>query len=223
MEINLVHKATLASYLPEGEITDPSQLPSSLPAYLINVIPEIAVDGVVVAQAPAVGLGEEQTLVFHPQIISQPNIPKTYKVPAGSYLSLAAARNGVSATKLQDLQAKLTATKTKLESGDQALISTLTRDDILGDMFYAGILGYFGQYSALGYLQALGSQAAHGLTNGFGSIGYEPNVTTFFGFPRYVTTGGVAVNMYVGAQFGSLKGDNEHKRQFTFQVFDCHE
>jgi len=31
----------LAALLPEGDITDLSQLPSSIPSYLINVIPEL--------------------------------------------------------------------------------------------------------------------------------------------------------------------------------------
>ncbi len=33
------------------------------------------------------------------------------------------------------------------ERMDETLITTLTREDILGDLFYAGGLGYFAQYS----------------------------------------------------------------------------
>ena len=50
---------TLASLLPPGPITDPSQLPSSIPSYLISVIPEIAIDGKVVGQGNAMRLGED--------------------------------------------------------------------------------------------------------------------------------------------------------------------
>ena len=49
-------------------------------------------------------------------------------------------RGSVSPVKLEKLQAKLKATKTTLESADQAQIASLTRDDILGDMFYASIV-----------------------------------------------------------------------------------
>lgn len=53
----------LQSLLPEGEITDISQLPSSIPSYLINVIPELKVAGVVVKTGTAMKLGEELDFV----------------------------------------------------------------------------------------------------------------------------------------------------------------
>ena len=46
----------------------------------------------------------------------------------------------ISPVKLQKLQSKLEQTKTTLESANQASIASLTRDDILGDMFYAGVI-----------------------------------------------------------------------------------
>lgn len=55
---------TLASLLPEGPITDPSQLPSSIPSYLISVVPEIALEGQVVGQGSAMRLGRISSLSF---------------------------------------------------------------------------------------------------------------------------------------------------------------
>jgi len=90
-----------------------------------------------------------------------------------------------------------TATQTILQSGDATLISSLTREDILGDLFHAGGLGYWGQYLALSHLQGLASQTSFDLPNGYGSFGYEPNVTRLFGFPRTLKPGGIAVNVRV--------------------------
>ncbi len=173
----------LLALLPEGEITDPSQLPTSIPSYLINVIPEIAVDGQVVKQGFAMRLGEDLTLVFQPTRLGQSLETQTYTVPAGAYLSLAATAGSVSPQVLQDLKTKLEQTKTTLESGNPDLIGTLTREDVLGDLFYAGVLGYFGQHTALGHISSLAQAARYNLGAGYGSLGYEPEVFYFFRLP----------------------------------------
>jgi hypothetical protein len=53
----------LKSLLPEGEITDLSQLPTTIPSYLVNVVPELAVNGQVVKTGGALKLGEELPFV----------------------------------------------------------------------------------------------------------------------------------------------------------------
>jgi len=209
---------TLLSLLPEGEITDPSQLPSSIPSYLVNVVPQFALDGEVVQEGDAMRLGEDFTIVFQPRRIGQPVDTKTYTVPAGSYLSLAAMSGSVSQQILQDLDIRLGQTRSTLQSGDASLIGTLTREDVMGDMFYASTLGYFGQYLAIGQMAALGQNAHHELGVGFGSVGYEPSVDTFFGFPRAITPGGTGVNVWVGAINEMGDGIRDRKANFSFQM-----
>jgi hypothetical protein len=213
-----VDEQTLASLLPEGEITDPSQLPSSIPSYLIYVTPEIALEGQVVAQGVPMRLGEDLELVFQVTHANRSPMVKTYKVPAGSYLSLSANQGSVSPVVLQALQTKLTATKAKLESNDSVLIGTLTREDILGDMFQVGTLGYWGQYIAMANVASLSQNTKHNLASGFGSLGYEPNVDYFFGFPRAITHGGVAVNVWVADVNADTDGDSIRRRNFQFHT-----
>ena len=208
---------TLASLLPSGPITDPSQLPSSIPSYLIYVTPEIALEGQVVAQGVPMRLGEDLELVFRVTHANRPMV-KTYKVPAGSYISLSANQGSISPAALQALQTKITATKTKLESNDATLIGTLTREDILGDMFHVGTLGYWGQYIALAHVASLSQKAKHNLASGFGSLGYEPNVNYFFGFPRAITSGGIAVNVWVADVNADTDGSPDKRRNFQFQT-----
>ena len=69
-------EAALQSLLPEGEITDISQLPSSIPSYLVNVVPELKVNGAVVKTGSPMQLGEEITFRFDPTFVSQGTIPK---------------------------------------------------------------------------------------------------------------------------------------------------
>ncbi len=141
----------------------------------------------------------------------------TYAVVAGSYLSVAVAGGSVSPTVLNNLKAKLTATQTKLQSGDAALIGTLNREDILGDMFHAGSLGYFGQFLALSQVASQPQKARNDLPSAYGTLGYEPYVQTLFGFPRAITLGGVAVNVRLQSVFDSLDGDATKRPQLSLQ------
>jgi len=208
----------LASLLPEGPITDPSQLPSSIPSYLISVTPEIALEGQVVAQGTPMRLGEDLQLVFQVSLVNSSPLVKTYEVPAGSYLSLSANQGSVSLPGLRALRAELIRTKTKLESNDPALIGSLSREDVLGDMLHVGTLEYWSQYIEFARIISLADGTRHNLASGFGSLGYEPNVDYFFGFPRAIKTGGVAVNIWVADVNASSNGDTDKRRSFQLRV-----
>ena len=214
----LEDEQALLALLPEGEITDPSQLPSSIPSYLISVIPTLAVEGTVRGQGLPMRLGEE--IKFIQSITRRGNIPDTliYPVTAGSYLNVMVGGGSVSPQKLAQLQTKLTQTKTILESGDPAQTSILNQEDILGDMFFAGGLGYFRQYTALGKISAQAQKAHHGLTAGYGTLGYEPNINYLFGFPTAIEPGGIAANIRVGGQYGSSENDRKKMINFSFQM-----
>lgn len=209
---------TLASLLPAGSLTDPSQMPSSIPSYLISVVPEIALDGQVVGQGSAMRLGEDLDLIFEVSQVGHGPIVKSYKVPAGAYLSLSAIQGSVSPKVLENMQAKVTHTKTVLETADASLINSLTREDVLGDMFQVGTLGYWGQYITLARTASLAYGAKHGLAAGFGSLGYEPNVDYFFGFPRAITPGGIGVNVWVADINADNNGDAIKRKNFQLKT-----
>jgi hypothetical protein len=85
-------------------------------------------------------------------------------------------------------------------------------------MFYAGTLGYYAQLQALSYMAGLGSKGHYQLGAGIGTIGYEPVVNYFFGFPRTIQTGGVAFDIPFIYNTAMGDGDVEKKKQFTTQV-----
>lgn len=211
-------EAALAALLPEGEITDISQLPSRIPSYLVNVIPELALNGEVFAQGSAMQLGQEIDITYQ---ISGPNAQYAsypYKVPAGSFLNIPIVAQSVSPALLEDLRTKVETTRAILESGDETQIGTLTREDLLGDLFYAGGLGYFAQYNGLSHIAALQSNGAHKLEFGYGSVGYEPNLDTFFGIPRAIEVGGAAVNMRLANTVETHTGKLDQRNQLRFQA-----
>ncbi len=207
----------LKSLLPDGEITDLSQLPTSIPSYLVNVVPELAIDGKVVSTGSPMALGEDLPFMFYVTLRGYGTTPYQYKVPAGAYLSIASIGGNVSPARLRALQSRVDATRTKLESGDAGLIGSLGRQDILGDMFYAGTLGYFGQYLALSYVLGVQQGAHQYLLAGYGSYGYEPRVKYLFGFPRAIEPGGIAMNVRVTTSTGTDIGDRHQYRDFGFQ------
>jgi hypothetical protein len=211
-------EAALLALLPEGDITDLSQLPSSIPSYLISVIPQLKVNGEVVKSGNAMRLGDELDLIYQVKTPLEAMAPYTYKVIAGSYLALASIGEGVGSQKLKDLQNRLNDTKSKLESQDQAQIASLTREDILGDMFHAGVLGYFAEYSAMSHIMALQQRVGHNLAIGYGSYGYEPKVNYFFGIPRAIEPGGVVMNVRLGDYVATQGNDNDKRIQFREQI-----
>ena len=210
----------LLALLPEGEITDLSQLPGSIPAYLIQVIPELAVNGVVMKQGSPMGLGEDLPFTFRIEMPGQPAArQETSPIPAGSYLSVAAVGGNVSPTILQTLQDKVSATRATLESGDANLIGALTREDLLGDLFYAGTLGYFAQYTALAYITALASDGHHSLMPSVGTYGYVPQVHYLFGFPSAIEPGAIQMDLdAVNGVTDASDGDPARRRDLVFQT-----
>lgn len=213
-----VDEQALAALLPEGEITDISQLPSRIPSHLINVVPELKVNGEVKKTGNPMNLGEELDFITQVTFPHMTQPARTYKVIAGSYLSVNAIAQSVSPQKLTDLQAKLDQTKQRLESNDPVQIETLTREEILGDMFQAGSLGYYAQMIALSHVNGLQNKAHFHLAAGMGTVGYEPNVSYFFGIPRAIEPGGVAFDIPFIQVSQTSDGDQERLKQFNLQT-----
>ena len=210
---------TLNSYLPDGNITDISQLPSELPANLIEVIPEVKLNGEVVLSGDIMKLGEEIDVSMTPYIPGLGNIPKqTHTTIAGSYLSLNVVAQSVSPKKLKDLQIKLEQTKSILQSNDQTALASITREDLLGDMMYAGTLSYFAQLQAQHQLAALASKAKTGLLAAKGIFGYEPKITYLFGLPRTISSGGIHLDIETTQVSRSLDNDNQKTIDFIIQT-----
>ena len=178
----------LKSLLPEGEITDLSQLPSTIPSYLVNVVPELAVNGQVVKTGGALKLGEELPFITALSFAGRGQLyaPRTYNVIAGSYLAVNAYAGSVSPAQLQATKTQLEQTKAVLASADQAQIGALTREALLGDLFHAGGLGYYAQLIALSHIMGLQTGGHQTLAAGTGTFGYEPNVNYLMGFPTSI-------------------------------------
>jgi len=71
---------------------------------------------------------------------------------------------------------------------------------------------------ALGHIASLAQSARYNLGAGYGSLGYEPEVFYFFGFPRAIEPGGVAVNVWVASIYEPLNGDKQKRTDGQLQL-----
>jgi len=210
-------EAALQSLLPGGQITDISQLPSSIPAYLINVVPELKVNGVLQMIGTSMSLGEElkfKTNIVHPGRSSQINY--VYKIPAGSFVSVNTVAGNVSSVKLSWLQMQLNKTKATLATNDSNLIQNLKNEDIWGDLFYTGTLGYFIQLIGFNRVSALKADSQYYLSAGYGIFGYEPKVNYFFGIPQSVEQGGVSLD--IPLNIVTAENNNNKEKEIKFKL-----
>ncbi len=209
-------EAALLALLPEGEITDVSQLPSSIPSYLIEVIPEFKVNGELKISGEPMALGQE--LVFN-TTIDFPGRSKRenydYNVIAGSFLSVNVVAGSVSSSKFAKLNESLGGMATNLSDGDSLTNMTINRENTLGDMFYLASLSYFAELLAVTRAMAEGSKASYSFSVGYGTVGYVPRVNYLFGFPVDIRAGAIGLDIPISIVSVAASGYPEKQKQFV--------
>jgi hypothetical protein len=219
------------SYLPkphpDGRPIDPSELPASLPGYLIKLKAEIRLDGQLVSHSTtAMTMGSTLTQTsayFNPGTQKWEEGEANHPV-AGEYHALALDLQGVSASQLTALKTKLEQTKAKLEQfqqnpNDSTPIQNLSKEDLSGDLLYSGILGYFASVDGSDQLAARsnGHIVAYRLPS-YGTFMATVQTHYWFGIPRSVSFPGVQMDvdrvfMHVEAQDGDKAKRLAYMRQ----------
>ncbi|MGE0330875.1 MAG: hypothetical protein AB7P37_09275, partial [Ramlibacter sp.] len=141
----------IASYLPnpnaDGSPIRPDQLPTSLPAYLIKLKAQISLDGQVVAtSSQAVQMGTELSATggfTQLSDTSQWDLTIDESNVAGQATVIGISAGGISASQIEQLKARLTATQTTLQTGNTTSIATLSGEQISGDLLTAVIWSWF--------------------------------------------------------------------------------
>jgi len=211
-------KNALATLLPGEDITDINQLPASISSYLISVIPEIKLNGKNVSSGAPMLLGDEIDLSYKMSLPSHGTNTFHSPVVAGSYVSITTIGGSISINRFNELKENIKKTRDILNSQDKSQIATINRESLIGDIYYAGVLGYFGQYTTLSYLSGLEQGAFQGLLPSIGTYGYVPKVNYFFGFPQSISPGGVEMDLDSVSTFtGSSTNDNNQIVDFLNQ------
>jgi hypothetical protein len=189
-------EAVINSYLPkphaDGTPIQPSELLTSLPAYLIQLKPELLIDGALVATGGAIGMGEIENFTIS---ITQPNLSGQVvhnKVTVGEYNAVALAVTKTSVDQLTAAKTKLDAMVTKLQSYD---FTSLTKDDLIGNLLYTTALNYFADLDAIDSVTAISMGV---LSIRLPSVGRFFNALTVdyvFGAPVQALTNGLSMDI----------------------------
>lgn len=209
-------EAVINSYLPkphaDGTPIQPSELPSNLPAYLINVKPELRIDGLVVATGAPVGLGGTNifTMTFSDPTYGSSQVVNY--IDAGVYQAIGLNLGKISQDQLTALKSKLEATKTKLQNQDFA---GLTKDELIGDLLYTTALAYHAELGTRNYTaaRAIGVNA---ITLPSETIfATKLKVLYLWGIPRIVSPSGLNMDAdYLMNVVKAKDGNNESVKQF---------
>lgn len=210
----------VASYTPEpdavtGEV-DTSLFPASLPGYLIGLTAEFTMDGETVQNASAGNMGSElyETMALyspgHGWSAAAVNHPL-----AGEYRAIGLDLQGVNTEEADRLKAKVESTKAKLESDDAGQFSTLTKQDLVGDLFYATIYSYFALNNLQDRIQSQASNIVQYRLPSFGLFTPSLQVSYWYGTPRNVSFSGLVMDVdHVASQLTAVNDSKEARLAF---------
>jgi hypothetical protein len=148
-------EAVVESYLPEphedGTPIDPSELPSSLPAYLINLKPELRIDGVVMASGGSLMMGTTEDFYMNFYFPYKGTTPVHNTIDAGDYAGIALDLGRVSSEQVKKYSDKIKSTKIKMEN--EQLVD-ITGDNLIGDLLFKTALNYYAAYDIIDYISS---------------------------------------------------------------------
>ncbi|MCG6535768.1 MAG: transglutaminase, partial [Syntrophales bacterium LBB04] len=211
-------EATINSYLPQphadGTPIQPSEIPTSLPAYLINLKPELRIDGIIVATGTAIGMSYEDTfdMVFTEPGPGGGTDIVSNQIDAGAYYATAINTGKISELQMLSIKAKLEDLKSKLENNN---FTNITKDDIIGEILYETALDYYSELDSANYLQSKNIGVAVNRAPSESIFSFALNVGYMFGMPRSVSVGGLVMDVDRNVNIiSALNGDINKKIGF---------
>ncbi|WP_395399656.1 transglutaminase family protein [Pseudoduganella sp. UC29_106] len=220
------------TYMPkahaDGSPIQLSELPATLPGYLLNMKAELRVDGQLAAQsAGSMSMGSDvrqSNAYFNPSRGDWEGGDDS-DITVGEYNAIGVDLQGVGQAQLKSLQTKLEGLRARLmqyqaNPGDQSPLAGLSKEDFTGDMVYNGILTYFAQVDATDNRLARMS----GAVTTYRLPSYGRYFTTaapryFFGIVRSVGFSGVGMDVdYLRYHVEANNGDNAVRRDYLRQA-----
>lgn len=187
-------QAVIESLLPrphaDGTPIQPSELPTSLPAYLVSLKPELRIDGQVVATGSPVTMGSALsfTMALNEAGIGLSNVGNI--IQAGEYYGIGLDTGGM--INSDSLKLKLEATKMKLDAQN---LTGLTKDDIIGDLLYTTIATYFSELDMSDEILAKTQAVIRYRAPSVGMCSTHLGVQNIFGIPSKASIGGLMMDV----------------------------
>ena len=196
------------SYFPkahaDGSPIDPSELPKSLPGYLLKFKAEFRVEGQVIAQTTqsfTMGSDVKQLNQYFNPAKNVWEGGEDNDITVGEYNAIGLDLQGIGAKQIDIFKTKLELIGTKLTQYQQnpddiSPINGLTKEDITGNILQSGILGYFAQVDSSDRFAAaaMGNVTVYRLPS-YGRFISDMQSHYFFGVARNVTFTGVVMDV----------------------------
>jgi len=185
----------LDSFLPaphaDGSPVLPGEFPADLPGYLIQVAAQLRVEGQIASSGGSFVLGQELSAsVGHFDPAAGAWSDAGHELVAGEYHALAVDGQGVGAADLDAVKSRLTLSKGRLETRNYAALS---REEVVGDLLYQAVLGYFALVDANNAVIARASGAADVRLPSYGRAYAKVEPEFALGIVARVTFPGVAL------------------------------
>ncbi|MDD2850685.1 MAG: transglutaminase domain-containing protein [Desulfuromonadaceae bacterium] len=209
-------EAVINSFLPtphaDGTPIQPNELPSQLPAYLINVKPELRIDGQIVATGAPVGLGGTNIFTMTFSDPSYGSSQVVNYIDAGVYQAIGLNLGRISQEQLSAITAKLEATKAKLQSNDFA---GLSKDDLIGDVLYTTAMSYHAELGSMNLITAKTMNVIAITLPSETIFATKLKVLTLWGIPRWVQSDGLNMDAdYLMQVVKPKDGNSEYAKQY---------
>lgn len=207
----------IASYLPaphaDGTPILPSELPTSLPGYLIHLTAEMRVDGQVVSSGGTFTMGQElvsSAAVFDP--VDGWTFGEDNKPIAGEYIATHVDLQGVGAAQVQAFLDKLISTKASFAANG---LNNISMEELTGDSLYSAILSYFATARVERQMNSRIADMVEYSKPSYGSALVSARVAYWFGIPRNVSFPGIVmdVDRYATSVVGK---DNDAERAKSY-------
>jgi hypothetical protein len=176
----------------DGTPIQSSELPSLFKAYLINLKPELRIDGQVVATGSPVTMGSAQpfTMSLNEPGFGISNIDNIINV--GEYFGIGVDTGRISAARINVLKTKLEATIAKLEA---QIYDGLSKEDLVGDMLFTAITTYFAELDATDEISARTMNVIHYRAPSIGMFSLALDIKETFGMPTSAGPKGMMIDV----------------------------
>jgi hypothetical protein len=192
------------------------QPPYPLPGYLIKVQAELKIDGEVVQSGGYFSLGQELSTAS--AITTAPGmwLPAYDKPIAGEFYAIGIDSQGISAKQLETVKTRMETTKTQLETKQ---FDGITKDALIGDMLYTGVLSYFAANDINLKMVNHGGKALSYRLPSFGTFSTSLKPNYFFGIPQRVKMEGIRVNIdFLNKSLWAVDNDRATTIAITQQI-----
>lgn len=224
--IGIVGKRILLAYTPASSndeklllsqapdtLTDTTNIPSAISAYLIKMKPQIVIENQAVATGSSIGMGKEQTyrMIFH----SPAGFREEVENPAivGSMYGIAF---DISRIPNEVMRKRIDRYKEVKEQMETQNISLLTSYDIVGELLNLTSLSYYYQLDTYNELFARKTDVFHQRVPSEAIAFLSVEVTSILGFPYAISANGfkIDVDRDMEAVFGK-DGDSNRKKSYN--------